>query len=280
MATPLILEALEEIGPCDAETLSSHINQSEGVINSMLVNYMRKGYVRCVNPDAAQFIPRAYELTEKARAEYGLGECDENGATRQDECSWMGVGTAEPAPHKASAPVVQPEIAHKAEVKTASPATSSQNSTDKVSKAERLRQLLQQSGEEMSSAELAKQGGFPVNYIGGLLKGDVQSGRIGMRKEGNRSMYRWEGEPARQEVSEVPTPTKNEVFNGEESHLLTGDVITVPTSSVLAAEVSKLDDQLVRIKKMLDDITAERAKKGALLLVVQQLESHLLEGAK
>jgi hypothetical protein len=279
MATPLILEALEEIGPCNAETLSSHINQSEGVINSMLVNYMRKGYVRCVNPDAAQFIPRAYELTEKARAEYGLGECDENGATRQDEHSLNRVCKPEPAPHKASAPVVQPEISHKAEVKTASPATSSQNNTDKVSKAESLRQLLQQSGEEMSSAELAKQGGFPVNYIGGLLKGDVQSGRIGMRKEGHRAMYRWEGEPARQKKTS-PAPTKNEAFNGEESHLLTGDVITVPTSSVLAAEVSKLDDQLVRIKKMLDDITAERTRKGALLLVVQQLESHLREGAQ
>jgi len=46
---PLIIDALEEVGPCDIDTLALHMDQSAQVINAMITNQMRKGAVKLVN---------------------------------------------------------------------------------------------------------------------------------------------------------------------------------------------------------------------------------------
>ena len=46
---PLIIDALEEVGPCDIDTLALHMEQSAQVVNAMITNQMRKGTVKLVN---------------------------------------------------------------------------------------------------------------------------------------------------------------------------------------------------------------------------------------
>ncbi|MEY0213061.1 hypothetical protein AB7W58_01505 [Providencia rettgeri] len=46
---PLIIDALEEVGPCDIDTLTLHMDQSAQVVNAMITNQMRKGAVKLVN---------------------------------------------------------------------------------------------------------------------------------------------------------------------------------------------------------------------------------------
>lgn len=46
---PLIIDALEEVGPCDIDTLALHMDQSAQVVNAMITNQMRKGAVKLVN---------------------------------------------------------------------------------------------------------------------------------------------------------------------------------------------------------------------------------------
>ncbi|MDT7047396.1 hypothetical protein QF212_15990 [Providencia stuartii] len=46
---PLIIDALEEVGPCDIDTLALHMDQSAQVVNAMITNQMRKGTVKLVN---------------------------------------------------------------------------------------------------------------------------------------------------------------------------------------------------------------------------------------
>ncbi|EPB1199779.1 hypothetical protein L3033_003524 [Providencia stuartii] len=46
---PLIIDALEEVGPCDIDTLALHMDQSAQIVNAMMTNQMRKGTVKLVN---------------------------------------------------------------------------------------------------------------------------------------------------------------------------------------------------------------------------------------
>lgn len=46
---PLIIDTLEEVGPCDIDTLALHMDQSAQVVNAMITNQMRKGAVKLVN---------------------------------------------------------------------------------------------------------------------------------------------------------------------------------------------------------------------------------------
>lgn len=46
---PLIIDALEEVGPCDIDTLALHMDQSAQIVNAMITNQMRKGAVKLVN---------------------------------------------------------------------------------------------------------------------------------------------------------------------------------------------------------------------------------------
>lgn len=55
---PKILEALEEIGPCDVTTLAMHMAQSESCVNALMVNQLRKGMVKLTDG--------VYHLTHKS----------------------------------------------------------------------------------------------------------------------------------------------------------------------------------------------------------------------
>lgn len=269
MSKPLILEALEEIGPCDAEALAGHLNQSAGIVNAMLVKFIRGGLVKSAGG--------MFSLTDKGRIMH----------TGNDK----GVCPADPAPRKASAPVVQPSAAG---VVAARPTDSAaqkgivqppskgvcttdatqdkgcgqivqQKTTDDnpaVSKAERLRQILRNS-DEMTSGELATAAALPVNYINGLLKGDVKAGRVTLRRRDGKSVYQWASDRQK-----MPQATVKEITRAT-------DVITVPTSKALAQELHNLDNEMIKAKTKYDSLVQERRRKGELLLIVEKLENHL-----
>lgn len=252
MTTPAILSALNDIGPCDVETLSGHINQPEGVINSLLVAFIRKGYVRCVNSSAADFIPRAYELTDKARNEYDFGDNEQSGVEIQE---------AETKSIAGSVSNKSENLNKKASVKK----QNLKNPDGGKTKAERLRDCLSESGKEMTARELASATGFPVQSIGGLLNCDIKGGRVTMRKGDKRSGYYSLAEtckaPAAEKLAEIPANAN--------------DGITVPTSKSLGNDIYQLDSEILAAQKHLDELSKTRRKKGDLLLIVTQLEKHL-----
>ncbi|MEQ2024393.1 hypothetical protein ABLB84_01105 [Xenorhabdus szentirmaii] len=140
------------------------------------------------------------------------------------------------------------------------------------SKVEMLRQLLAERG-EMSSTELAKESGFPVNNIGGLLGKDIEKGVIGAHKRDGRRFYYWAATarlPARHielikpeievAVSE-PQPMKPVIE--------TTDFITVPSSAVLKKELEQIEQHQNALR-------AEWQKKFDLLELVYKLETYLL----
>lgn len=312
MIKPLIIEALEDIGPCDVETLSGHMGQSESMINSLLVNYMRKGMVRCVNPDAAQFVPRAYELTDKARREYDNGEGVNDRAGND-----RGVCPAEPAARKASGLVVQ-AAEHGCDA-GADPATTPaalptimeivKVSPSPISKVEQLRRIMRADGGEMYVAEMADESGIPVKNIPGLLQNDVRIGQVHLRKEEGKSVYRWLGgvdQPAKSTGGSQPEvrmdtglsvnkvgidrqrnvvmvsgskPPVSETAAAPATVLISqqSDSITVPTSTALARDLYALDTELVSLTERLKVLREDRDRKTQILLAVQQLEE-LMKG--
>ncbi|CDG98834.1 conserved hypothetical protein [Xenorhabdus bovienii str. puntauvense] len=139
------------------------------------------------------------------------------------------------------------------------------------SKVEVLRRLLSERG-EMSSTELAKKAGFPVNNIGGLLGKDIEKGVIGMHKKDGRRFYYWAASvrlPVRHVelikpeievgVSE-PQPMKPVIESS--------DFITVPSSSALKRELQQLDQRL-------DVLQSERQQKASILDLIYELEDLL-----
>lgn len=314
MIKPLIIEALEDIGPCDIETLSGYMGQSENMINSLLVNYMRKGMVRCINSSAAPCILRAYELTEKARIEYGT---DEPAAGRSGR-------DVAPAPVESVEPLVlEPVTAPAAEntaveITVVAPAEKAATEEFAVvrneggSKSDVLRQFLKDNGGEMSSRQLAEASGFPVSNIGGLLSNDVKKGRIDQSKtDDGRSVYRWiigvdrtaKNEDARQHrtraskgiegISGGADRQHNNVAVSDEKPPVSEtpaspatitipvmvESITVPTSAVLTRDLYDLDTELVSLTERLKALREDRERKTQMLLAVQKLEE-LMKGDK
>ncbi|CDH03164.1 FeoC-like transcriptional regulator [Xenorhabdus bovienii] len=138
-------------------------------------------------------------------------------------------------------------------------------------KVEVLRGLLSERG-EMSSTELAKEAGFPVNNIGGLLGKDIEKGVIGMHKRDGRRFYYW--------VASVCLPVRHvelikpeiEVGVSEPQPMKpvieSSDFITVPSSSALKRELQQLDQRL-------DVLQSERQQKASILDLIYELEDLL-----
>ncbi|WKM71864.1 hypothetical protein Q2T70_26485 [Klebsiella oxytoca] len=278
MSKPVILEALEEIGPCDAETLAGHLNQSAAIVNAMLVKFIRGGLVKSASG--------MFSLTDKGRLMHcgnDKGACPANSAPCKDSApvvqpSAPGVVAARPADSAAQKGIVHPTskgvcTTDATQDKGCGQIVHQETNDDKpaVSKAERLRRILQDQG-TMTSGELAAAGSVPVNYINGLLKGDVKAGRVTLRKRDGKSVYQWVGkEPPKPVVRQSDvTPNRDGVTSPA-----TDSVITVPTSKALAQELHNLDNEMIKAKTKYDSLVQERRRKGELLLIVEKLENHL-----
>lgn len=232
---PLIIDALEEVGPCDIDTLALHMDQSAQVVNAMITNQMRKGAVKLVNG--------MYQLTNQ------------------------------PEPKTNKSPIAS---------------KFSRQASDERPKIEILREVLQQSTQAMTAAELAKATGDSANNIGGRLKTDIKNGNVVSQVKNGSRVYQWveakeEKSPLLEDTSDNQLISLNSVtkpeFKGEKSHLIleqhtsvSNGTLNVPSSKQLHAELVKIDDELIQINNRMGELTKTRQCKSEMYELVVKLE--------
>lgn len=232
---PLIIDALEEVGPCDIDTLALHMGQSAQVVNAMITNQMRKGAVKLVNG--------MYQLTNQ------------------------------PEPKTNKSPIAS---------------KFSCQASDERPKIEILREVLQQSTQAMTAAELAKATGDSANNIGGRLKTDIKNGNVVSQVKNGSRVYRWveakeEKSPLLENTSDNQLISLNSVtkpeFKGEKNHLIpeqhtsvSNGTLNVPNSKQLRAELVKIDDELIQINNRMGELTKTRQCKSEMYELVVRLE--------
>lgn len=232
---PLIIDALEEVGPCDIDTLALHMDQSAQVVNAMITNQMRKGAVKLVNG--------MYQLANQ------------------------------PEPKINKSPIAS---------------KFSCQASDERPKIEILREVLQQSTQAMTAAELAKATGDSANNIGGRLKTDIKNGNVVSQVKNGSRVYRWveakeEKSPLLENTSDNQLISLNSVtkpeFKGEKNHLIpeqhtsvSNGTLNVPNSKQLRAELGKIDDELIQINNRMGELTKTRQCKSEMYELVVRLE--------
>lgn len=232
---PLIIDALEEVGPCDIDTLALHMDQSAQVVNAMITNQMRKGAVKLVNG--------MYQLTNQ------------------------------PEPKTNKSPIAS---------------KFSCQASDERPKIEILREVLQQSTQAMTAAELAKATGDSANNIGGRLKTDIKNGNVVSQVKNGSRVYRWveakeEKSPLLENTFDNQLISLNSVtkpeFKGEKNHLIpeqhtsvSNGTLNVPNSKQLRAELVKIDDELIQINNRMGELTKTRKCKSEMYELVVRLE--------
>lgn len=217
---PLIIDALEEVGPCDIDTLALHMDQSSQVVNAMITNQMRKGAVKLING--------MYQLT------------------------------SQPASKETKNPIVS---------------QFSCQASDERPKIEVLREVLQQSTQAMTAAELAKATGDSVNNIGGRLKTDIKNGNVISQVKNGLRAYQWI------EAKEEKSPLLPAEPKGEKNHHLpeqhtsvSNGTLSVPNSKQLRAELVKIDDELIQINNRMSELTKNHQCKSEMYELVVKLE--------
>lgn len=232
---PLIIDVLEEVGPCDIDTLALHMDQSAQVVNAMITNQMRKGAVKLVNG--------MYQLTNQ------------------------------PEPKINKSPIAS---------------KFSCQASDERPKIEILREVLQQSTQAMTAAELAKATGDSANNIGGRLKTDIKNGNVVSQVKNGSRVYQWveakeEKSPLLENTSDNQLISLNSVtkpeFKGEKNHLIpeqhtavSNGTLNVPNSKQLRAELVKIDDELIQINNRMGELTKTRQCKSEMYELVVKLE--------
>lgn len=232
---PLIIDALEEVGPCDIDTLALHMDQSAQIVNAMITNQMRKGTVKLVNG--------LYQLTNQ------------------------------PEPKTIKSPIAS---------------KFSCQASDERPKIEILREVLQQSTQAMTAAELAKATGDSANNIGGRLKTDIKNGNVISLVKNGLKVYQWvdakeEKSPLLEDTSDNQLISLNSVtkpeFKGEKNHLtpeqhasVSNGTLNVPNSKQLRAELVKIDDELIQINSRMGELTKIRQCKSEMYELVVRLE--------
>ena len=232
---PLIIGALEEVGPCDIDTLALHMDQSAQIVNAMMTNQMRKGTVKLVNG--------LYQLTNQ------------------------------PEPKTIKSPIAS---------------KFSCQASDERPKIEILREVLQQSTQAMTAAELAKATGDSANNIGDRLKTDIKNGNVVSQVKNGSRVYQWveakeEKSPLLENTSDNQLISLNSVtkpeFKGEKNHLtpeqhasVSNGTLNVPNSKQLRAELVKIDDELIQINSRMSELTKVRQYKSEMYELVVRLE--------
>ncbi|MCC3705191.1 winged helix-turn-helix domain-containing protein [Rouxiella badensis] len=265
-----LMEALDTIAPCDIEALASYMSQSESVVNAMLVNQMRKGTVRCITGQ--------YQLTGKVVNGAPRGQQVTNVVTRNPDSV---KATSEPAP-------------------PAPPAVEKVNKEITVPAIELIRTLLRESKGEVTPRELAEAANVEQKSISGRLAKDVDKGVVTLRKDGQRSFYRWSAGVDQKPKFKAAEQQKTVAAQGSAcgSMVLTNrikyqagnisprnpdrpreiefpDTITVPTSIVLTDQLKVLDATLAVSEQQVGELKGEINQKRYLLVLVEKLESHL-----
>lgn len=297
---PLIIEALENIGPCDIETLASHMDQSQNIISAMLVKFMRVGAVKVVNGEYA--LSPEYQAKEETPPAVEVTAAPQISKTVNDVTDGNSLTTSDSADH----PWHQyPAVSNQVKTDTTPP-------DDKIipgkvlipSPTERLRKALIDAGREVSAVELATMSGVILKSVSALMNTDIKQGKVILRKDGRKAFYRMTGQtapvnekahtpstgapdaetiPITQLSRELPTSPPAEEAQGLADDLtsekpLAPTTITVPSSAAIQDELSILGDQFIEARERFEWLKREHRRKGELLILVQKLERFMHGG--
>ena len=213
MSKPLIIEALEEIGPCDIDTLAGHLNQSAGIVSSMLVKYMRSGVVK--SQDGSFVLANQPEVdTGKFRMSDKKPGNPGNSLNNGDSVNhpWRKYPPKE-VTTKVSEKLAEPQTT------CATSSTAPAKSRITATKADRLRSILREHAGEMTSRELGDTAGIQANSVAGLLAGDVKAGRATIKKVDGKSVYQWRSGGAQEEETKLTPPAETPASKGTDRDL-------------------------------------------------------------
>ncbi|EPC7689757.1 hypothetical protein ACR20X_002715 [Providencia stuartii] len=236
---PLIIDALEEVGPCDIDTLALHMDQSAQVVNAMITNQMRKGAVKLVNG--------MYQLTNQPEP-----KTNKSPIASKFSCQ---------------ASDERPKIEILREVL--------QQSTHAMTAAE----LAKATGDSANNIGGRLKTDIKNGNVISLVKNGLKVYQwVDAKEEKSPLLSNTTAEiNTENKVAEIcplaPEP------KGEKNHLIpeqhtsvSNGTLNVPSSKQLRAELVKIDDELIQINNRMGELTKTRQYKSEMYELVVRLE--------
>ncbi|EOE6700211.1 hypothetical protein R4E38_01385 [Morganella morganii] len=245
---PKVLEALEEIGPCDVTTLTMHMEQSESCVNALMVNQLRKGMVKLTDgvyhltyksaPAKTAHKPSAEPTVSRTKVEIlreilkDTGECFT--ATELSERSGM--------PVKNISGLLANDV---------SKGVINQTKTD---------------GRSVYQWAAAKEDNSPLSATAPNVDNSrLLAAAVCPGKMAESHPFIATTEPESKGVEKPPfTRPHSSVSNG---------TLSVPNSKCLCDELVKIDDELISLNTRVQELTEARQLKSEMLDLVTKLEA-------
>ena len=245
---PKVLEALEEIGPCDVTTLAMHMEQSESSVNALMVNQLRKGMVKLTDG--------VYHLTHKS-------------APAQ---------TTQKPPAEPVVSRTKVEILREILKDTGKCFTATELSGQSGMPVKNISGLL---ANDVSKGVInqTKTDGRSV-YQWAAAKEDNSPLSATAPNVGNSRLLAAAVCPGKAAESRHSIATAEPESKGEKNHLLhtptasvSNGTLSVPGSKCLCDELVKIDDELISLNTRVQELTEARQLKSEMLDLVTKLEA-------
>lgn len=238
---PLIIDALEEVGPCDIDTLALHMDQSAQVVNAMITNQMRKGAVKLVNG--------MYQLTNQPEP-----KTNKSPIASKFSCQ---------------ASDERPKIEILREVL--------QQSTHAMTAAE----LAKATGDSANNIGGRLKTDIKNGNVISLVKNGLKVYQWVDAKEEKSPLLENTSDNQLISLNSVTKPEfkgeKNHLTPEQHTSVSNG-ILNVPNSKQLRAELVKIDDELIQINNRMDELTKTRQCKSEMYELVVKLEGLMEAG--
>ncbi|HFE3207581.1 TPA: hypothetical protein ACF3H7_003355 [Providencia stuartii] len=232
---PLIIDALEEVGPCDIDTLALHMDQSAQVVNAMITNQMRKGTVKLVNG--------MYQLTNQPEP-----KINKSSIASKFSCQ---------------ASDERPKIEILREVL--------QQSTHAMTAAE----LAKATGDSANNIGGRLKTDIKNGNVISLVKNGLKVYQWVDAKEEKSPLLEDTSDNQLISLNSVTKPEfkgeKNHLTPEQHASVSNG-TLNVPNSKQLRAELVKIDDELIQINSRMSELTKVRQYKSEMYELVVRLE--------
>ncbi|EOB7510013.1 hypothetical protein L3033_003125 [Providencia stuartii] len=232
---PLIIDALEEVGPCDIDTLALHMDQSAQVVNAMITNQMRKGAVKLVNG--------MYQLTNQPEP-----KTNKSPIASKFSCQ---------------ASDERPKIEILREVL--------QQSTHAMTAAE----LAKATGDSANNIGGRLKTDIKNGNVISLVKNGLKVYQWVDAKEEKSPLLENTSDNQLISLNSVTKPEfkgeKNHLIPEQHTSVSNG-TLNVPSSKQLRAELVKIDDELIQINNRMGELTKTRQCKSEMYELVVRLE--------
>lgn len=232
---PLIIDALEEVGPCDIDTLALHMDQSAQIVNAMITNQMRKGTVKLVNG--------MYQLTNQPEP-----KINKSSIASKFSCQ---------------ASDERPKIEILREVL--------QQSTHAMTAAE----LAKATGDSANNIGGRLKTDIKNGNVISLVKNGLKVYQWVDAKEEKSPLLENTSDNQLISLNSVTKPEfkgeKNHLTPEQHASVSNG-TLNVPNSKQLRAELVKIDDELIQINSRMSELTKVRQYKSEMYELVVRLE--------